>query len=45
VETEGLIWAGELRVINPDTTGQAIGQVVAAVMKALRENELVPPKA
>ncbi|GEM_PF-1018302 len=42
VKTESLIWAGESQTKNPETTGQAIGQVVDAVMKALEKNGLLP---
>jgi hypothetical protein len=42
VTTESLIWAGELQVINPETTGKAIGQVVHAVIKELEKNGLLP---
>ena len=42
VKTESLIWAGESRIKNPETTGQAIGQVVDMVMKELEKNGLLP---
>ena len=42
VNTESLIWAGELQVINPETTGKAIGQVVDRVIKELDKNGLLP---
>lgn len=42
VKTESLIWAGESQTKNPKTTGQAIGQVVDAVMKDLEKNGLLP---
>jgi hypothetical protein len=42
VKTESLIWAGESQVKNPKTTGQAIGQVVDAVLKELEKNGLLP---
>jgi len=41
-KTESLLWAGESQLINPETTGKAIGQVVEAVMKELEKNELLP---
>lgn len=41
-KTESLIWAGESRVKNPKTTGQAIGQVVDVVMRELEKNGLLP---
>ncbi len=42
VRTESLIWAGESRLKNPKTTGQAIGQVVETVIEALEKNGLLP---
>ncbi len=42
VKKESLIWAGESRITNPKTTGQAIGQVVDVVMKDLEKNGLLP---
>jgi hypothetical protein len=44
VETESLIWAGESRLKNPKTTGQAIDQVVKAVIEELEKNGLLPRK-
>lgn len=41
-KTESLLWAGESRLTNPETTGKAIGQVVEAVIKELEKNELLP---
>jgi hypothetical protein len=45
VKTESLIWAGETQTTNPKTTGQAIGQVVEAVMKELQKNGLLPKRS
>jgi hypothetical protein len=42
VKTESLIWAGEYKIRNPKTTGQAIGQVVDVVIKELDKNGLLP---
>jgi hypothetical protein len=42
VKTESPIWAGESRLNNPKTTGQAIGQVVDMVIKELENNGLLP---
>jgi len=42
VKTESLIWAVESQVKNPKTTGEAIGQVVEAVIKDLEKNGLLP---
>jgi hypothetical protein len=42
VTTESLIWAGEIQLKNPETTGKAIGQVVELVMKELEKNGLLP---
>lgn len=44
VKTESLVWAGESQVKNPETTGQAIGQVVVAVMQELEKHALLPAK-
>jgi hypothetical protein len=44
VKTESLIWAGESELTNPKTTGEAIGEVVVAVMQELEKNGLVPQK-
>jgi hypothetical protein len=44
VKTESLLWAGESLVKNPETTGQAIGQVVVAVMKELDKHAFLPTK-
>ena len=45
VKTETLIWAGETKTTNPKTTGEAIGQVVEAVMKELQKNGLLPKRS
>jgi hypothetical protein len=45
VKTETLIWAGETKTTNPKTTGEAIGQVVEAVMKELEKNGLLPKRS
>lgn len=45
VKTESLIWAGETQTTNPKTTGEAIGQVVEAVMQALQKNGLLPKRS
>ena len=45
VKTESLIWAGETQTTNPKTTGEAIGQVVEAVMKELQKNGLLPKRS
>lgn len=42
VKTESLIWSGESQTKNPKTAGQAIGQIVAVVIKDLEENGLLP---
>ena len=42
VETESLIWAGESQTSDPETTGQAIGQIVDVVMTELEKNGLLP---
>jgi hypothetical protein len=42
VKTESLIWVGESQTMDPKTTGQAIGQVVDAVMNELKNNGLLP---
>ena len=42
VKSESLIWAGETQLTNPETTGQAIGHVVDAVMQDLEKNGLLP---
>ena len=42
VQTESLIWSGESQTMDPETTGQAIGQVVDVVMKDLNKNGLLP---
>lgn len=42
IETETLVWAGELQLINPKTTGQAIGQLVEMVIQELGKNSLLP---
>ncbi|MEE4113562.1 MAG: hypothetical protein V2I40_12160 [Desulfobacteraceae bacterium] len=42
VKSESPIWAGESQLNNPKSTGQAIGQVVEMVMKALEKNGLLP---
>ena len=45
IGTESLLWAGESRLTNPETTGKAIDQVVEAVMKALEKNGLLPKES
>ena len=42
VETKSLIWAGESQTSDPETTGQAIGQIVDVVMTELEKNGLLP---
>ena len=42
VKNEKLLWSGESQITNPKTAGQAIGQVVAAVMEELEKNGLLP---
>jgi len=42
VTTESLIWSGESQTMDPEATGQAIGQVVDVVMKDLNKNGLLP---
>jgi hypothetical protein len=44
-KTESLIWAGELKLVNPKTTGEAIGQVVKTVMLELDKAGLLPERA
>ena len=44
VKTESLIWAGESQTMDPKTTGQAIGQVVDAVMNELKKSRLLPER-
>jgi hypothetical protein len=46
-KTESLIWAGETQLVNPKSTGEAIGQVGRGVMTDLEKNGLLPntPKA
>ena len=41
-KTESLIWAGETQLVNPKSTGEAIGQVVKGVMTDLEKNGLLP---
>jgi hypothetical protein len=42
VKTEALIWAGESQTSDPETIGQAIGQVVDVVMDELKKSGLLP---
>ena len=42
VASESLVWAAETQLINPETTGQAIGQIVVEVMKDLEKKRLLP---
>ncbi len=42
VKTQKPIWSGESKITNPKTAGQAISQVVAAVMEELEKNGLLP---
>lgn len=42
VKTRSLIWAGESRTSDPETTGQAIGQIVDVVIKELEKTGLLP---
>jgi hypothetical protein len=42
VKTESLIWAGESQTTDPETIGQAIGQVVDVVMIELGKSGLLP---
>lgn len=42
VKTESPIWAGVSQLNNPETTGQAIGQVAELVMQELEKNGLLP---
>ncbi|WP_319406801.1 hypothetical protein [uncultured Desulfosarcina sp.] len=44
VKAESLIWAGELQLMDPKTTGQAIGQVVDSVMNELEKSRLLPER-
>ncbi len=44
VKDQSLIWAGSSQTRNPDTVGQAIGQIVSGIMQELRKNGLVPDK-
>jgi hypothetical protein len=45
LKSESLIWAGDSKVVNPETAGKAIGQVVEAVMQELEKNALLPKKS
>ena len=42
VKTEALIWAGESQTSDPETIGQAIGQVVDVVMGELKKTACCP---
>jgi hypothetical protein len=41
VKTQSLIWSGESETIDPETVGQAIGQIVSLVMDELEKNGLI----
>lgn len=42
IKSESLLWAGESQLTNPETVGEAVGQVVKAVVKELEKNGLLP---
>jgi hypothetical protein len=45
LKTEALIWAGKSQTSDPETIGQAIGQVVDVVMDELKKSGLLPEPA
>ena len=45
IKSESLVWAGDSKLVNPETTGEAIGQVVESVMQELEKNGLLPQKS
>lgn len=42
VKTEKLIWSGKSETLNPDSTMQAIDDVIKVVIKDLQKNKLIP---
>ncbi len=44
VKTEKLIWSGESKTLKPDSTKEAINDVISVVIKDLQKNKLLPQK-
>lgn len=44
VKTEQLIWSGQSKTWNPDSTRQIIDEVIRVVIKDLQKNNLLPSK-
>ncbi len=45
IKSESLVWAADSKLVNPETTGKAIGQVVESVMQELEKNGLLPKRS
>ena len=45
IKNESLVWAADSKLVNPETTGEAIGQVVESVIQELEKNGLLPKKS